>query len=129
MLMLNVNAFINFLHLCVFLPLIVWGRRGGEDGPQTRGDVSGQHTKTLCTRKHGQHSFLKLQPPPPPPHTHIGWEQQQKISNPISRLCMLTMYAGKHDIDSMISSIYTVRQVAMILTSRTAILLNTGQIF
>lgn len=33
-------------------------RRRGEDGLQTRGDVPGQHSPVLHSRKHGQHRVL-----------------------------------------------------------------------
>lgn len=72
--------------------------------------------------------------------THTGWEQNHKVSNTIWMSWEYTVrsmffypititktYEDQYNI--WYSTLYTVREVAIILTSRTATLLNTGQTF
>lgn len=62
-------------HKCIYLFAFFHSlcRWGGEDGPQTCGDCSKNHTETLRSRKHGQHSFLG--------HVTMGLKQEQKTTD------------------------------------------------
>lgn len=94
---------------------IVWSRRGGEDGPQTCGDISGQHTETLRSRKHGQHCFLTLYP-----HTHTHTRALGECTVAVTRHenIQCAWVPLKHTKTKIICDVHTVREVTIMLTSR-----------